>query len=128
MGPEDTLKQYELKINNHRFSDVEPLISDKAEIWFSDGSYCGKAAIKEAFEQTWQSLNNDTYWLTEVNWLAKGDDTAVCLYTFNWITEINGERRTGNGRGTTVLNRENGIWKILHEHLSSFPIKAVPRQ
>ncbi len=61
MGPEDILKQYESKINHHRFDDVEPLLSDKSVFWFTDGSYFGKAAIRKVFEQTWQTLDNDTY-------------------------------------------------------------------
>ena len=120
MQPEDIIKQYEAKINLHHFNEVEPLLSDECVIWFADGSYSGKTEIQAAFEKTWQTLNNDAYWLEHIVWIAKGNNVATCIYQFNWKTEIDGKTIAGKGRGTTVLRKENEEWKIIHEHLSPF--------
>ncbi|MCB9468261.1 MAG: nuclear transport factor 2 family protein [Candidatus Obscuribacterales bacterium] len=119
MGPAEILEQYEAGLNQHRFEAVESLISDRAVFWFTDGVFSGKAAIRAAFESTWQSLNNDTYWLTDLEWLVSGETVAVCLYNFHWKTEIDGKTRQGEGKGTTVLSLESTGWKVLHEHLSA---------
>jgi ketosteroid isomerase-like protein len=121
MTPEEILRSYETKINLHRFAEVAPLISDEAVFWFSDGSHKGKREIKCAFEKTWQKLNNDTYWLQNIEWIALGDRAASCIYQFNWKTEINGKALEGTGRGTTVLRKEDNGWRIVHEHLSRTP-------
>jgi hypothetical protein len=41
MRPEETLEQYEAKINMHDFDQLVPLISPNAIFWFNDGSFCG---------------------------------------------------------------------------------------
>jgi ketosteroid isomerase-like protein len=44
---------------------------------------------------------------------------AVCRYRFSWRGVVGGEPRSGHGRGTNVLVRQDGQWKIEHEHLST---------
>jgi hypothetical protein len=46
-------------------------------------------------------------------------DVAVCRYLFAWTGVVNGELRSGQGRGTNVIVRRDGKMKMLHEHLSS---------
>jgi hypothetical protein len=46
-------------------------------------------------------------------------DVAVCRYLFAWTGVVNGELRSGRGRGTNVIVRRDGELKMLHEHLSS---------
>ena len=118
MQPEDVLKQYETRINLHVFDDLAPLISDEAVFWFSDGSHSGIDEIRAAFEQTWNNIQDEAYWLEGLKWIAKGDRTASCTYSFHW-KEMSGDNpASGNGRGTTVLRKEADAWKIIHEHLS----------
>lgn len=118
--PEDVLRQYEDKINLHRFDELVPLISSEATFWFSDGSHSGEA-IRAAFEQAWQAVRDETYWLDDLKWIAVGDEAASCTYRFHWKGMVGGQPLAGGGRGTTVLRRESGVWKIIHEHLSRFP-------
>ena len=121
MGPEDVLAAYEERINRHDFDLLAPLIAADATFWFSDGSYSGLAAIREAFERTWAALNNDTYRLENRRWIAVGDDVAACSYRFVWTTTVEGKGLSGEGRGTTVLRRDAGRWLIAHEQLSADP-------
>ncbi len=120
-GAEAILKAYEERINQHDFDLLVELIAPDAVFWFSDGSHKGHAEIRAAFEKTWAVLANDTYWLTELTWIAGGADAAACIYRFNWKTIVDGEPRSGSGRGTTVLARRAASWQIAHEHLSRNP-------
>ena len=121
MTAREALKAYELGLNAHRLDAVADLIAPDAAFWFSDGNQRGVDAIKAAFEKTWQVLNNDAYWLDEVEWIAEGKTAAVSIYQFNWKSEGDGRALSGSGRGTTVLRRVAGRWQIVHEHLSRTP-------
>lgn len=121
MTPEDILKLYETRINLHQFDQIAPLLSNDAVFWFSDGSHTGIDKIKGAFERTWQEIQNEVYWLEELNWIAAGDNAASCIYRFHWKGIIDGQLQEGYGRGTTVMRKVAGQWKIVHEHLSSLP-------
>ncbi|MBN8950619.1 MULTISPECIES: nuclear transport factor 2 family protein [unclassified Rhizobium] len=125
MNPEDHMRLYAEKINLHRFDAVAPLISADAVFWFTDGTYKGTDAIRAAFEDTWKKLNNDIYWLEDIQWIATGESTASCIYRFRWRTSINDKILEGYGRGTTVLRKEAGDWKIIHEHLSRPPVSSA---
>ncbi|HXY58254.1 MAG TPA: nuclear transport factor 2 family protein [Methylocystis sp.] len=121
MNAVDHMKVYEEKINLRRFDEVEPLISPQAVFWFTDGTHRGIAEIRAAFERTWTTLQNEIYWLEDVEWIGLSDAVASCTYRFCWKAEISGDTFEGRGRGTTVLRTESGQWKIVHEHLSRFP-------
>lgn len=126
MTPQDLLKQYESLINLHRFDAVAPLIAEGAVFWFNDGSFAGLEAIRSAFERTWAGLPDETYWLTDLRWIASGDTAASCIYQFNWKAKVDGLDAAGIGRGTTVLHKGINGWRIVHEHLSGMP-NATPR-
>jgi len=119
MTPQDLLTEYERRINSHDFGQMLPLIAPDAILWFSDGTHEGIDSIRAAFERTWKTFENDTYWLEVVRWLAIDEDAAVCAYRFNWKTLIRGEPVAGSGRGTTAMRRSGGRWWIIHEHLSA---------
>lgn len=120
-GAEELFKQYETHINKHDFNAVEELISDHAIFWFSSGTFRGKPEIKAAFEKTWSLIQNEFYWLSDVEWLTSNEESAACVYTFHWKGVIGGLEKEGLGRGTSILRNENKKWKIIHEHLSNFP-------
>ncbi|WP_454851480.1 YybH family protein [Rhizobium binxianense] len=121
MNPVEFLRLYEAKLNLAHFDAVAPLIAEDAVFWFSDGTHAGLAEIRAAFEQTWQRVNEEKYWLEDVNWIATSDTVATCIYTFHWKGLWDGKAFESKGRGTTVLRNSGGQWKIIHEHLSHFP-------
>lgn len=118
MTARDVLDAYAERINRHDFDLLTDLIAPDATFWFSDGTHTGIAAIRTAFETTWQVMGSDEhYWLDQHQWVADADNAAACTYRFNWKTPA----ASGSGRGTTVLKRVGDRWCIVHEHLSSWP-------
>jgi ketosteroid isomerase-like protein len=121
MTPEELLQAYEQRTNTHRFEEVAPLIADNAVYWFSDGSFQGKDAIEQAFAKTWAIIQDEHYAIEDVQWLVNDERCAVCIYVFRWQGMVEGQARQGTGRGTNVLEKIDGDWQVVHEHLSLLP-------
>ncbi len=112
------LEAYTDRINRQDFDLLTELIAPDATFWFSSGTHSGIAAIRAAFEATWQAMGpSERYWLDRLEWIAEGDSAAACIYRFNWTAG----GASGSGRGTTVLKRVDDRWWIAHEHLSRNP-------
>jgi len=116
---DDFLKCYEQATNSHDFDRVAPLIADDAVYWFSDGAHEGITAIRAAFEAAWATIVDEDYRISDVRWVAVDDTVATCIYAFRWSGVVDGQPRSGIGRGTNVLARRDGRWVMVHEHLSS---------
>lgn len=112
------LKTYEQAANTRDFGNVSPLIADDAMFWFTDGEYKGKSAIRKAFEDTYASIQDETYTISDVKWIAVDQQVSVCMYRFRSNELVNRKRQVYAGKGTNVLKRINGNWQIIHEHLS----------
>jgi hypothetical protein len=121
MTPVEFLHEVEQKTNTHRFEEVAPLIADNAIYWFNDGSFQGKAAIRAAFERTWAGIQDEQYTIEDVQWLVDDEAVAVCVYRFRWQGMVEGRQMEGMGRGTSVFQKVNDRWQVIHEHLSSLP-------
>lgn len=115
------IKHYEQATNGHDFDSVAPLISKDAVYWFSDGSYEGLASIREAFEAAWNTVKDEVYTISNVRWLAVSETVVVCVYDFSWKGLIDGEPKSGGGRGTNALSKTESGWQIVHEHSSNNP-------
>ncbi len=112
------LRDYEKASNSHDFKHVRVFIHEKATYEFTDGSFNGINEIQEAFEKTFNKIQNETYKIYDVKWLFIDTKCAVCKYKFHWGGVVEGKRTEGSGRGTNLIVEENGELKILHEHLS----------
>lgn len=114
----DFIKKYEDLTNRCNFDLLVPFIDEHAIYWFSNGTYHGIADIRKAFEETWKTIQNETYTITDVEWLVSNENDAVCIYNFYSDGMVNGKRQEYAGRGTNVFKKVKGKWKIIHEHLS----------
>lgn len=112
------MHRYEQATNRHDFGELVPLIAEDATYWFTEGSYHGTAEIREAVERTFATILDEVYRIDELEWVAITDGFAVCRYRFCWTGLVDGKPASGQGRGTNVVTKQNGAWKMLHEHLS----------
>jgi hypothetical protein len=76
-------------------------------------------AILSAIADTFTAIRDETYRIYDLEWVVADDNQAVCRYRFSWTGIINGQPRSGGGRGTNVLIRSGESWQVLHEHLSA---------
>ena len=119
MSPSEFMRAYEAAANAHDAASIMELIADDAVYLFSDqSSYFGKEAIRKAIEANFDAIKNEIYGIRNLNWVAVSEEVAACVYEFDWSGEIDGSPAAGHGRGTTVLRRIDGHWRVAHEHLS----------
>jgi ketosteroid isomerase-like protein len=114
---EDTMERYAAALASQDWSQVEPLIHEDCVAVFSSGTFVGKDEVEGAFRRTFELIGDEEYTISDLHWVSKGDDLAVCRYDFAWSGLINGEPSSGGGRGTSVLRHSDGGWQILLEHL-----------
>ena len=76
------LEAYEQASNTCNFDNVAPLIADNALYRFTNGAFRGKTAIRKAFEETWANMQNETYTITDIEWIGISDDLA-CVSTIS---------------------------------------------
>lgn len=112
------LAVYEKAANSRDFDQVAPCIADDATFWFTNGTFNGKDEIRKAFEDTWANIQDETYTISDVHWVAANDSVAVCTYKFKSDGVVDGKRQIYEGHGTNVLKRLGDGWQIVHEHLS----------
>jgi len=117
--PQIFLKDYEIKTNSHDFTLLRPLIADDAVYWFTDGSFVGIAMIRDAITTTFNTIQHEVYSIKDVEWIVNEETTAVCRYRFEWSGIVDGNEKHGEGRGTNVMVKRDGAWRMLHEHLSA---------
>lgn len=118
MTPTDYIVAYERALASQDWKRVEPLISEKACVTFSNGSvHRGRDAVQIAYEHNFSSIKNEEYKIENVIWLRQELDYAVYLFEYNWTGIINGSLVSGSGLGTTVIIMKDGCWKLLTEHL-----------
>ena len=115
------IQEYERATNTHDFNQVRPLIKWDAVYFFSDGVFRGIDEIEAVFNRNWNTIQDETYRITDVEWLSYSDTMATCIYHYYWRGYYKGEEREGRGRGTNIMVKEDGEWKMIHEHLSPLP-------
>jgi len=112
------LKAYEAAANSRDFTKVAPFIADDATFWFTNGQYEGKTEIQRAFEETWGNIKDETYTISNVRWIGKNYWVSACSYDFKSDGIVDGEHQVYEGKGTNVIARIRGRWRVTHEHLS----------
>jgi len=113
------MKAYEEANNSHDIDRVEPMIAMDATYWFTDGSHQGLPRIAEAIRATFATIEDEAYEIHGLEWVVLAPEHAVCRYRFSWRGTVGGEPRSGHGRGTNVILKQDGRWQISHEHLST---------
>ena len=126
MTPDEFMLKYEAATCAHDLEATVSLIAEDAIYLFSNRtSHVGKQAIRKALLANFESIKAETYAIQGLKWLARSEEIAACVYEFAWSGEIDGKPASGSGRGTTVLRRVEGQWKVAHEHLSAGPLWPI---
>jgi len=118
------LHHFEELAEKEDFDLVQDLVHDDAFFRFNDGDFVGKAAVRGAFEKTWQGsagVKKERFYLIDIVLLNVDAASAAATYTYNWEGSMNGQTFRIQGRGTRVLVVHDGRLQIIHEHLSRFP-------
>lgn len=112
-------RAYEQATSSHDITRLALLIAPDAVYWFTGGSHRGREAILAAIARAFDTIHDEIYQIDELEWITCNDSHAACRYRFTWTGSINGQPRSGTGRGTNVLTNSTGTWQMLHEHLSA---------
>ena len=117
MTPRDLMQRYGEALASQEWKNVEPLMHQDICVTFSSGTFKGKDNVRKAFEHNFAAIKDEEYSIDDLHWAFVGQESAVCLYSFQWQGLINGQPASGGGRGTTVLVNAAGKWQIIAEHL-----------
>jgi ketosteroid isomerase-like protein len=118
------LNHFEELAMKEDFNLLREMIDERAYFRFNDGDFVGRQAIQAAFEKTWRgdpTVRKARFYLTDIVVLTTDQASATATYTYNWEGSQGGREFKVQGRGTRVLVREEGRFRIIHEHLSRFP-------
>ncbi|MCM3620294.1 nuclear transport factor 2 family protein [Sutcliffiella horikoshii] len=118
MTYQSALTQYIEATYTHNFEKVEQLLHPNAVYWFTNKSCTTMEEIRAFFENAWDTIKEEVYSAKDVQWIAVDERSATCLYTFQYEGYMNGEFISGSGRATNIFVKEEGKWKLIHEHLS----------
>jgi ketosteroid isomerase-like protein len=122
MTPEQTLN--EMSTAGKDLNKFLSFIADDAVFWFSnETSHVGREQIGATLKRNADLTTEYTYESGPLQWLAQTDSIAVCIYPFHWTGKVNEQQAEGRGRATRVLEKRNGQWLLIHEHLSRGPVK-----
>lgn len=118
------LHAFERRADREDFALIREMIDEHAYFRFNDGDFVGRDAIQAAFEKTWRrdpSVTKARFYLSDVTVLTVDERTAAATYTYHWEGAVDDRPFAIRGRGTRVVVREGGAFRIVHEHLSRFP-------
>ncbi|WP_128894128.1 YybH family protein [Longirhabdus pacifica] len=119
MNHEQALQRYIEATNTHDFDNVKKLLHPHAVYWFTGKSCTTMEDIQQFFEQAWETIKEEVYGASDIQWITVDDHSATCIYTYHYEGYIDGEFVKGSGRATNVfLKDEEEGWKLRHEHLS----------
>lgn len=118
MKPEEFIEQYQTALNSQKWINVDPLISEETVVTFSDGSvHNGKEKVREAFENNFKKIKNESYVMNYIIWIKKEATYAVYAFEYNWSGFMDMKLISGSGVGTAVIIKASNQWKLLMEHL-----------
>lgn len=119
------LDEFEALAAKENFELIEGMIDEHAYFRFNDGDFFGRSAIRAVFEKTWRgdpTVKKVRFYLTDVVVLTTDERSATATYTYHWEGTQADRQFAVKGRGTRVVVLESGRLRIIHEHLSRFPI------
>lgn len=121
MSPEGFIESYKKAMASQQWANVEPLIHPKATVLFTTGTYIGRLAIQEAIQHNFDTIQEDSYSISNIHWIHVDERNATCIFEFHWEGIVKGSVASGCGQGNMVLVKEDEDWQLMLEHLSLRP-------
>ena len=124
---EAAFERYRTQINTHDFDRLaRDVIAPDAWFVFTDKQHRGVDEARAAFQQTWATLPDEVYTMSEPQWLARGDNSAVVVFRYAYKGTLkSGQTVAGGGHGTNLYKRTPAGWRLAYEHLSYDPKPAT---
>lgn len=118
--PEAAFDRYRDEINTHDFDRLaDDVVATDVVFVFAEKVHRGVEAARAAFNDTWKTLPDEVYSMTEAEWLAKDANTAVVAFRYGYKgTLTDGRALEGGGRGVNVYRLTGAGWRLSYEHLS----------
>ena len=118
------LERFEALAAREDFALIRDLIDERAFFRFNDGDFVGRDAIQAAFEKTWRGdpSRKARFYLSDIAVLTTDQRTATATYTWHWEGSQGAQSFAIKGRGTRVLVAAGDSFRIVHEHLSRWPL------
>src|ERR1700722_14151666 len=119
MTPMETKRELVRRMGAKDLAATMKLIADDAVYFWGNGSAMfGKQQIAEGMKTSFAAIEDDTYDVHDVIWVAEDDHIAACVFRYEWTGKMNGQPASGRGRGASVPKRMGGEWRVGHENLS----------
>lgn len=118
--PEAAFERYRTEINAHDFDRLaDDVVANDAVFVFAEKVHRGIDAARAAFNDTWKTLPDESYSMSEAEWLARDAHTAVVAFRYGYNgTLTDGRALEGGGRGVNVYRLTEAGWRLAYEHLS----------
>ena len=126
-GPDDSaeaaFERYRALINTHDFDRLaRDVIAPDAWFVFTDKQHRGIDEVRVAFQQTWASLPDEVYTMSNPQWLSRDANSAVVVFRYAYKGTLkSGQALAGGGHGTNLFKRTPLGWRMAYEHLSHDP-------
>lgn len=117
----DLLKQYEFDVSHKDVEDLLRLHTNNVEAFdlMEPFKYSGKELLRDRIEQWFKSYKGEIkFKFNDLN-VSSGDELSIChaLIKTSGVL-VNGVETEMWTRSTLGLKREEGQWRIFHEHTS----------
>ena len=82
MSADETIYKYKVELNNHSFAGLTPMISEECDFFHPTGTYHGLEEVQQGLEKGWEAIRDKIFEFSNVEWIVKSDNLAICAYTF----------------------------------------------
>ena len=120
MTPAETKAKLIRRMRAKGLDGTLALIADDAVYFWSNGAAMfGKVAIAEGLRENFLGVDNDTYDVSDLVWVADSVDVAACVFQLAGQARSTGSRPRAVAADASVLRRVDGEWQVVHENLSN---------
>lgn len=118
MKATEFIEQYGKALASQDWTQVVPLMANEICVTFSNGSvHRGISEVEKAYRRNFDLFQNEKYETSEIHWVKKDETLAIYLFKYEWTALMDGKEIGGQGHGTAVIEKQNGKWKLVAEHL-----------